>query len=79
MKKDKLIELLSQIKGNPDIYLWNGFVGDYVDVVSKFITCELVNEKYGSKSTLEDAEKWEGYNPEKHKDLFVRKKDIKYE
>ena len=32
MKKNKLIELLNNIKGNPDIYLWNGMVGEFVDI-----------------------------------------------
>lgn len=32
MKKDKLIELLQSIEGNPDIYIWNGYVEDYMDI-----------------------------------------------
>lgn len=31
MKKNKLIELLNQIEGNPDILIFNGFVEDYTD------------------------------------------------
>ena len=44
MKKNKLIELLQNIKGNPDIYLWNGFVQDFVDIDGKFVECTLVKE-----------------------------------
>lgn len=29
MKKNKLIELLQNIKGNPDIVIWNGLAEDY--------------------------------------------------
>ena len=29
MKKNELIAKLQAIKGNPDIVLWNGTVGDY--------------------------------------------------
>lgn len=32
MKKSKLLELLAHIPDNGDVYLWNGFVGDWVDI-----------------------------------------------
>ena len=32
MKKSKLIELLQQIDGDPDILLWNGMVQDWMDI-----------------------------------------------
>lgn len=32
MKKNDLIQLLNGIKGNPDIILWNGMVGDYMNI-----------------------------------------------
>ncbi len=32
MKKNKLIELLQNIKGNPDIKMWNGLVEDWMDI-----------------------------------------------
>ena len=32
MKKNDLIKMLEGIKGNPDIKLWNGFVGDWQEV-----------------------------------------------
>lgn len=32
MKKSKLIELLNNIDGDPEIKLWNGYVGDYMDL-----------------------------------------------
>jgi len=32
MRKNKLIEILSKIKGNPEITIWNGIVGDVMPV-----------------------------------------------
>lgn len=34
MKKNDLIKLLSEIEGNPEIKIWNGFVSDLVNVSS---------------------------------------------
>jgi hypothetical protein len=44
MKKSKLIELLQSIKGNPDIMLWNGIVGDVVDLKPKLVEVRLVKQ-----------------------------------
>lgn len=40
--------MLSQIEGDPDIVLWNGFVGDYQDISKELVEGELV------KRTLSD-------------------------
>lgn len=32
MKKNDLIKLLSELKGNPEVVLWNGSVGDYMNI-----------------------------------------------
>ena len=32
MKKSKLIEMLSEIEGDPDILFWNGYVSDWTDI-----------------------------------------------
>ena len=44
MKKDKLIELLQSIKGNPEIVIWNGFVGDYQPINNKITETFLYKE-----------------------------------
>lgn len=44
MKKDKLITLLQSIEGNPDIYLWNGYVEDYMDIEPRLQECLMVKE-----------------------------------
>lgn len=35
MKKNKLIELLQAIKGNPDILFYNGFAEDWQEIIPK--------------------------------------------
>jgi len=45
MRKDKLIQLLQAIEGNPDIKLWNGSVGDWMDI-------DRLQEGYLYKETL---------------------------
>ena len=42
MKKSKLIELLNNIKGNPDIIFYNGFVEDWQDLSSQLVESRLV-------------------------------------
>jgi hypothetical protein len=32
VKKSKLIEILNSLPGNPDVMLWNGLVGDWMDI-----------------------------------------------
>ncbi|AUR86354.1 hypothetical protein NVP1084O_147 [Vibrio phage 1.084.O._10N.261.49.F5] len=51
MKKNKLIELLNNIEGNPDIYLWNGYVEDWVDLDKDFVPLQLVHKR---KSHIRD-------------------------
>ena len=42
MKKNDLIKLLNTIEGNPDVALWNGFVGDYQDISKELVKGDLV-------------------------------------
>ena len=44
MKKNDLIKLLQNIKGNPEIVIWNGYVNDYMDISSEITTLTLVKE-----------------------------------
>lgn len=41
MRKNDLIKQLQEIKGNPEVALWNGFVGDYMHI-DKPMQSELV-------------------------------------
>jgi len=51
MTKNKLIALLQNIKGNPEIVLWNGMVGDWMGI-DKLTPGELTKqtEEYWIKS-----------------------------
>jgi len=44
MKKNELIKLLQEIEGDPEVYFWNGLVGDYMDIDPKFVCEELVKQ-----------------------------------
>lgn len=57
MRKDKLIEMLSKIDGNPDIYLWNGFVEDWVDISPELFETTLVRMSLDSVYGACDFEK----------------------
>lgn len=48
MKKSKLIELLNALEGDPDIVLWNGMVGDWMDISPKLIQGELVKQTFNT-------------------------------
>lgn len=41
MRKNDLIKLLQEIKGNPEIYIWNGFVEDYQPINKDLVEVEL--------------------------------------
>lgn len=42
MRKNDLINLLSTIDGNPEIMLWNGFVGDCTPISRNLVPHDLV-------------------------------------
>ena len=44
MRKIDLIKMLQSIKGNPDIMLWNGVVGDVVPLDKNMIPVELYKD-----------------------------------
>lgn len=44
MRKNELIEKLNALPGNPEIVLWNGFVGDYHHIDAELICVTLVKE-----------------------------------
>lgn len=47
MRKNDLIKKLQEIEGNPEILLWNGYVGDWQHIDSKFVDASLVKMKEG--------------------------------
>jgi hypothetical protein len=44
VKKSKLIAMLNAIPGNPDIILWSGMVGDWMDISAKPVEGDLVRQ-----------------------------------
>ena len=58
MKKTKLIKLLQDIPGNPDILLWNGYVQDWVGIDPAVIKGYLVKktlEYYSESVRIEEC------------------------
>ena len=81
MKKSKLIELLNAIPGNPEIKLWNGMVGDWMDISPTIVPSDLVkmNLAYWLESCrlqdCADLKNWEYQMPaEEVKKLTARHK-----
>ena len=78
MKKSKLIALLNQIKGDPDIVLWNGMVGDWMDVNPKLIEGELVKQSFETAVRMYEFEKKRDKNdfdyvlPQKERDEYKK-------
>lgn len=57
MRKNDLIRKLQQLKGNPEVMLWNGIVGDFMPV-GKIVESTLVKqtkEYYFETCRLEDC------------------------
>ena len=48
MRKNDLIKILQDIKGNPEVMLWNGLVQDCTHISNKVIPFDLVkmNKNY---------------------------------
>lgn len=70
MRKNDLIKLLQDIKGNPEVVIWNGFVDDYhhidaevtpltlVKETREFVEWSITAEQHGvppTKAELDDA------------------------
>jgi len=56
MRKNKLIDLLNKIPGNPDIVIWNGLVEDVVNIESVIQECKLYKlsfEGYSERLNLD--------------------------
>jgi len=85
MRKNDLIKLLQSMKGNPEVVLWNGFVGDYQHL-EKPVEGDLVKqsqEHYLEMCRLQDArdaKNWDLQLPESEVDELKRiYKTFKYE
>lgn len=69
MRKNDLIKQLQEIKGNPEVVLWNGYVGDYMHI-DNIIPSDLVKitKEYWIRSVLNeeciDRKDWNYQLPE---------------
>jgi hypothetical protein len=75
MRKNKLIQLLQDIEGNPEIKLWNGMVDDWMDI-DKLLEIYLYKEnlaQYLENCRIESCvynKDWEyQHSPEKISEL----------
>lgn len=55
MRKNELIKLLQQLDGNPEILLWNGYVGDYMHI-SNLVENELVKQTFDHYAKMVEFE-----------------------
>jgi hypothetical protein len=76
MRKNDLIKMLTELEGNPEVVLWNGMVGDYMHIDSKFIEGSLVRmtfENYMKQCQFEEGRHQNNMNfqftPEEVKEL----------
>lgn len=86
MRKNDLIKMLENIKGNPEVMLWNGFVKDCTSVSKNIIPFDLVkmNKDYFLKTCeLEEQinrKDWDySLSDDKVKDCINSYKDYTWE
>lgn len=78
MKKSKLIELLSALPGDPDIKLWNGMVGDWMEIDPVLVHQDLVKqtlEHWLEMCRLEDCSErkdWDYQIPKEEVDRLTK-------
>ena len=64
MRKNKLIEILEGINGNPEVVIWNGYVGDYNHIGSDVELIELVkNSREFLETSINHQRSSEGMGP----------------
>jgi len=62
MKKFALIEYLKEIKGNPDVYFYNGYVDDYQDLHEPEVYTLVKETKELRKNMIDLERKQKGMN-----------------
>jgi hypothetical protein len=82
MKKSKLIKLLTELKGDPHVFLWNGLVSDWVDIDPKFIVDQkqkkLKYNEYFKIVVYENQKKDPTYQLTDNEIAKIKKNYIKY-
>lgn len=74
MKKSKLMKILSEIEGDPDILLWNGMVGDWQDIDKTVIKSELTKMSFAHYKRCIENERiqWGG----EKSDYIIQEKEL---
>ena len=78
MKKSKLIEMLNALPGDPDIKLWNGMVGDWMEIDPTLVPQDLVKQNLDhwlEMCRLEDCierKDWEYQMPKEEVDRLTK-------
>ena len=57
MRKNDLIKMLQELEGNPEVMLWNGYVGDYMHISPRLIEGDLVKQTYEHYEKMVEFEK----------------------
>lgn len=89
MKKNDLIKMLQDVQGNPDVKIWNGLVGDFVNVSSiqlDFIfkytrefykkRVEMEDKRDGTETSEEELSKYYSQIPFEY-NPFISEEDCK--
>ena len=64
MRKNELIKILEGINGNPEVVIWNGYVGDYNSISSDVESIELVkNSREFLEAEINHQRSSEGLGP----------------
>ena len=64
MRKNELIKILEGISGNPQVVIWNGYVGDYNNISSDVESIELVkNSREFLEAAINHQRSSEGLGP----------------
>lgn len=76
MRKNDLIAKLQQIKGNPEVMLWNGFVSDFVPfgTISEQDLVKITWEHYLDMCRIEDCLKRKDFDFKHSEEDIVRLK-----
>lgn len=76
MRKQDLIKYLQSIKGNPEVLLWNGFVGDWHRITPSTMKLSKLTKEYFMESCrLErciDTKDWEYQLTEKELQYYAQ-------
>ena len=80
MRKNDLIKLLQEIKGNPEVMLWNGFVGDFqaIGEVQPYVLVKQTRDYYVRLLKAEER-RTEDYSKQEMQEINTAYRKTPYE